>query len=337
MEEQKILSVAIPSYNSEDYLMHCVDTLLSGGNRIEILIVNDGSKDKTKEIADQYAKDYPDIVKAIHQENGGHGEAVNTGLKHATGKYFKVVDSDDWVDADALQKILDVLKVREDIDMLVSNFVYEKQGSKHKKKMRYKRQFPQNTVFTWEDMKAFPIGKYLLMHSVIYRTSLLKACGLQLPKHTFYVDNIFVYYPLPVVKNIYYMDVDFYRYFIGREDQSVNERVMISRLDQQMRVNKIMIETYLSKKVRSKKLDQYMLAYLTKITTVSSILAIRSGCLEHLEMKQELWNGIRERNGDLYRKMRYTLLGVGVNLPTVAGRKIAVFIYKIAQKIYGFN
>ena len=337
MKRQKILSVAIPSYNSETYLKHCVDTLLKGGQRIEILIVNDGSKDKTKEIADAYQEKYPTIVKAIHQENSGHGEAVNTGLSYATGNYFKVVDSDDWVDETALGQILDVLEKQDELDLLISNFVYEKQGATHKKTMKYTKQFPVNRVFTWEHMKPFPVGKYLLMHSVIYRTSLLKECGLKLPKHTFYVDNIFVYYPLPFVKNISYMDVDFYRYFIGRKDQSVNEKVMIGRLDQQMRVNMLMVEIYLAKKIKSKKLDKYMLTYLMQVTTVSSILAIKSGTKQHLKMKKELWDTIRTRDVDLYQKMRGTLLGVGVNIPTVAGRKFAVLIYKIAQKIYGFN
>ena len=87
-----------------------------------------------------------------------------------------------------------------------------------------------------EGCKIFMIGQYILMHSVIYRTQLLKECGLELPKHTFYVDNIFVYQPLPHVKNMYYLDVNFYRYFIGRTDQSVNESVMIGRIDQQLRV-----------------------------------------------------------------------------------------------------
>ncbi len=337
MEKQKILSVAIPSYNSEAYLKRCVESLLKGGKRLEILIVNDGSTDRTKEIADAYEQAYPDIVTAIHQENRGHGGAVNTGMKYAKGKYFKVVDSDDWVDKEALKQILDVLEREDELDMLVSNFVYEKQGAKHKKRMKYTKQFPQNKVFTWEDIKPFSIGKYLLMHSVIYRTSLLKACGLKLPKHTFYVDNIFVYYPLPAVKNIYYIDVDFYRYFVGREDQSVNEIVMIGRLDQQMRVNKIMLETYLSQKSRSKKLDQYMFSYLLIVTSISSILAIKSSTREHLKMKEELWDEIRKMDSKLYQKMRRSLLGVGVNLPTVAGRKLAVFVYKIAQKIYGFN
>ena len=95
----KLLSIAVPCYNSEDYMRHCIETLLPGGEDVEIIIVDDGStKDRTAEIADEYAAKYPGIVKAVHQENGGHGEAVNTGLRNATGLYFKVVDSDDWLD-----------------------------------------------------------------------------------------------------------------------------------------------------------------------------------------------------------------------------------------------
>ena len=103
----KLLSFAIPCYNSEDYMEHCIESILPGGEDVEIIIVDDGSKDRTAEIADRYAEKYPTIVKAIHQENGGHGEAVNTGLKNATGIYFKVVDSDDWVDHDAYVAVLD--------------------------------------------------------------------------------------------------------------------------------------------------------------------------------------------------------------------------------------
>ena len=107
----KILSVAIPCYNSAAYMEHCVETLLAGGEDIEIIIVNDGStKDDTAKIADRLAEEHPTIIKAVHQENGGHGQAVNTGLLNATGYYFKVVDSDDWVDEDALKKIIKTLK-----------------------------------------------------------------------------------------------------------------------------------------------------------------------------------------------------------------------------------
>ena len=105
----KLLSVTIPCYNSQDYMEHCIETLLTGGEDVEILIVDDGSKDATAEIADRYQKKYPTIIKAIHQENGGHGAAVNTGIANATGLYFKVVDSDDWVKEDAYLTILEKL------------------------------------------------------------------------------------------------------------------------------------------------------------------------------------------------------------------------------------
>ena len=133
----KLLSVAIPCYNSEAYMRHCIESLLEGGDEVEILIVDDGStKDNTALIADEYQEKYPGICKAIHQENGGHGEAVNTGLKNAGGIYFKVVDSDDWVDKDAYMEVLKTLREfvygKETLDMLISNFVYEKQGARHK-------------------------------------------------------------------------------------------------------------------------------------------------------------------------------------------------------------
>ena len=338
MSLQKLLSVAIPSYNSEAYMEHCIDTLLTGGERVEILVVNDGSKDTTAEIADRYATKYPTIVRAIHQENGGHGEAVNAGLRNATGKFFKVVDSDDWVDEEALQMVLDTLEVyQDDIELLISNYVYEKQGAKHKKVMEYSNYLPINKVFTWNDMKPFPIGKYLLMHSVIYKTEMLRDCGLVLPKHTFYVDNIFVFDPLPSVKRMYYLNVNFYRYFIGRDDQSVNEKVMIRRLDQQMRVNRIMAESFLNRDISNAYLEKYMFNYLSIITTVSSILAIKSGTEEHLAMKKQLWEDFKALDLPLYKRLRYTVLGIGVNLPGSVGRKLAIGIYKITQKIYGFN
>lgn len=288
----KLLSVVIPCYNSQEYMKYCIESLLPGGEDVELLIVNDGSSDKTAEIADEYAEAYPNIIRAIHQENGGHGEAVNTGIKNATGLYLKVVDSDDWVDTRAYLKILKTLKEftneNKSIDMFISNFVYEKEGSKFKKVMKYDNILPEGKIFSWNDIGNFKKGQYILMHSVIYRTQLLRDCNLVLPKHTFYVDNLFVYVPLKYVQNIYYLNVDFYRYFIGREDQSVNESVMIRRIDQQIKVNKLMLEKVDLQSIENEKLYRYMLNYLEIITVVSGVLLIRSGTKENLEKKKEL-------------------------------------------------
>ena len=337
----KILSIAVPCYNSQDYMEKCVDSLLKGGEDVEILIVDDGSKDATAEIADAYEKKYPTIVRAIHQENAGHGGAVNTGIANATGLYFKVVDSDECVDEDAYHQILDKLKEivggSRTLDMFISNFVYEKQGAKHKKVMRYTKQLPQNEIFTWSDIRRFTKGKYLLMHSVIYRTKLLRECGLQLPEHTFYVDNIFVYKPLPSVNTMYYLDVDFYRYFIGRDDQSVNEKVMIGRIDQQIKVNKLMVDEFDLWKITNRKLRGYMFNYLEIITVISTVMCIRSGTDENLEKKRELWGYIKRKDLRLFHHLRNGILGQSTNLPGRGGRKISIAAYKITQKVVGFN
>ncbi|MEG1145568.1 MAG: glycosyltransferase, partial [Clostridium sp.] len=333
----KLLSITIPCYNSAAYMEKCIDSLLPGGDEVEILIIDDGSvKDNTAEIADSYEKRYPGICRAIHQENGGHGEAVNAGLRNATGVYFKVVDSDDWVNEEAYVKIMDTLRdfvnKNQQLDMLISNFVYEKQGVKRKKVMNYRTALPQNEVIDWSGVKMFMLGQYILMHSVIYRTEMLHECGLELPKHTFYVDNIFVYQPLPHVKSMYYLDVNFYRYFIGRDDQSVNEEVMIGRIDQQLLVTKLMIGYYDVLKLPNRKLRHYMINYLEIMMTVSSILAIRSETEENLAKKKELWQFLKQKNLPLYLRLRWGFLGQGTNLPGKSGRKISIACYKITQK-----
>ncbi len=337
----KLLSIVIPCYNSEEYMSYCIESLLVGGEQVELLIINDGSVDNTAEIADQYEKLYPTIVKAIHQENGGHGEAVNTGIRHASGRYLKVVDSDDWVDTRAYLKILkklnDFLVEATSVDMIISNFVYEKEGAKYKKVMKYENVLPEGVIFTWEDIGQFRKGQYILMHSVIYRTQLLKDCGLELPKHTFYVDNLYVYKPLERVKKIFYMNVDFYRYFIGREDQSVNEKVMIKRVDQQIKVNKLMIDLVPLDNLESPKLRQYMRHHLEIVTVVSAILLIRSGEQENLLKKKQLWKYIKDKDPVLYNDLRYGILGHTINLPGRVGRKISISAYKISQKLVGFN
>ena len=338
----KLLSVVIPCYNSQDYMRKAIECLLPGGEDVEIIIVDDGSKDDTAMIADEYEKKYPSVVKAVHQENGGHGEAVNTGLRNATGTFFKVLDSDDWFKEEAYLQVLERLKELVSlgcvVDMFICNFVYEKEGKKRKKVMTYRSVFPRDQVFTWDDTRVFKPGQYILMHSVIYRTRLLKDCGLELPAHTFYVDNLFVFIPLVYVKTMYYMDVNLYRYYIGREDQSVNESIMISRVDQQIRVTKLMIDymAHSSRNLRRKQ-ERYMLSYLNIMMTISSILLIKEGSEESLAKKRELWNYLKDNDQRDYIRLRFSICGTNMNLPGKGGRKISVMEYKIAQRFVGFN
>lgn len=337
----KYISIAIPCYNSESYMARAVESVLPGGDDVEIIIVNDGSEDNTSAIAHEYEKKYPNIIKVIDKENGGHGDAVNTGLENATGKYFKVLDSDDWVKEGSLHRILrlfrDFEKEEEELDMLIANYVYEKEGVSHKKVVHYRNALPQDVIFKWSDVGHFRLDQYILMHSVIYRTELLKLCQLKLPKHTFYVDNIYVYYPLPHVRRLYYVDEDFYRYYIGREDQSVNEKVMIKRVDQQIFVTKTMIDMYHMREMPNKRLRNYMINYLAIMMTVSSILLIRSKEKENLEKKKELWLYLKRKDRRTYYRIRYGILGQTMNLPGKSGRKISSMVYLVARRIVGFN
>lgn len=341
----KLLSIAIPCYHSEGYMGKCIESLLEGGEDVEIIIVDDGStKDQTAKIADEYAAKYPSVIKAVHKPNGGHGSAVNAGIDNATGLFFKVVDSDDWVKKEAYLKVLDTLRELAGgsavLDMLICNYVYEKEGEKRKKVIQYRHSLPTGVMFTWEDCHHFFKGHYILMHSVIFRTKLLRENRIRLPEHTFYVDNLYVFEPLPYVKNMYYLDENFYRYYIGRADQSVNEEVMISRIDQQIKVNKLMVDYMTDHKeeiIVNKRLYQYMKNYLEIITTISSVLLIRSGTEENLEKKKELWKYIKARDKKLYNKLRYGIMGCAMNLPGKGGRKLSEEGYKIAQKIFKFN
>ncbi len=337
----KILTVAIPCYNSQDYMRHAVESVLVGGEDVEILIINDGSVDDTGKIADELEQEYPGIIRAIHQENGGHGEAVNAGIRNAKGLYFKVLDSDDWLDREALVKVMEKLRsfIREGrlVDMFLANYVYEKPSVHKHKAIRYEGVFPQEKIFGWSDIKKFKISQNILMHSVIYRTQMLLDCSLELPKHTFYVDNIFVYTPLPYVKTMYYMDLDLYRYFIGRDDQSVNEKVMMGRIDQQIKVNKLMIDAHDLNKIKNKKLRDYMVKYLAMMMTVSSVFLIKEGSEESLEKRTELWKYLKNSSRNTFRLVNKQVLSKPMQIRGKAGRKMVVWGYSISRKLYGFN
>ena len=341
--QQKLITFAVPCYNSAAYMRHCIETLLSAGEQAEIILVDDGStKDDTPAICDEYAAKYPTIVKAIHQENGGHGEGVNQGIRNATGLYYKVVDSDDWLDTDALKKVLarlTTLVARGTApDMMICNYVYEHVVDNTHHTVSYKSILPQDRVFAWDEIGRFPPSQNILMHTVIYRTQILRDSGLELPKHTFYVDNIFVYQPLPFVKTMYYMDLDLYRYFIGRADQSVNESIMVKRVDQQLRVTRHMIDCQdLDALKGEKKLRAYMLHYLSMMMAVSDIFLLLDGSAEAKEKQKGLWQYLREHtSAAVYRSIRFGFGGV-TNLPFPKGDAIVVGGYRIARKIFKFN
>lgn len=343
---QKTLSFGIPCYNSAAYMDRCILSILEGSNfadDVQIIIVDDGStKDNTYEKAQEWQAKYPDIVIAHHQENGGHGMAVLAALEHATGTYFKVVDSDDWVDAEALQKTLVTLRqfitYETRVDLLVTNYVYEHTEDNKQITVDYGFALPKKKIIGWDKIGHFNLWQNLLMHALCYRTDILKDGGIPMPAHTFYVDNIYAYVPLPRCKTLYYLDVDLYRYFIGREDQSVNEAVMVSRIDQQLRVTRIMMESYhLYEDVQSKRLRSYMAGYFTLMMAVCSIFSKLSDKPDAIDNLNELWAELKAYDRRMYRVARDGIVGIGCNLPGKLGTQATLMFYRIAQRLVKFN
>lgn len=324
-----LISFVVPCFNSEKYMRKCIDSLLV--DSAEIILVNDGSTDNTGKICDEYKEKYNNVV-VIHKENGGHGSGVNAGLRVAKGNYFKVVDSDDWLDRDALNKVLKIL-AKNDIDMFLANFVYEHVHTNSEKVMSFGHSLPKDEIFTWRDIHKLKLTQYILMHNVIYRTSLLIECGLELPNHTFYVDNIFVYYPLQHVSKLYYADVNLYRYYIGRDDQSVNEKRMISLVDNQVLVTKTMINVEINPEEKS--LRKYMIKYLGMMMSISSIFLMLDDSQSALNKKKELWEYL-ERN-KYHRDVRYKTLAFFTTFNNRFFRRFVFSIYKTAKRIFKFN
>ncbi len=340
-EAVPLLSVVVPAYNSADYLDRSLTSLIGYGTALEVIVVDDGSTDATPAMADAWARAHPDVIRVIHQANAGHGGALNTGIAAARGTYLKVLDSDDWADRRAMVDLLNQLgadrAAGREIDLVVSNYVYEKQGKNHKAAIRYRNVLPRGRIFGWESVRRCRQDQYLLMHSLVYRAELLRRSGLVLPEHTFYVDYLYSFVPLPLVRTIRYVDVDLYRYFIGREDQSVNEPVMISRIDQLVRVNHAMVAAMPPRDAVDPHLYRYMAHYLMMNSIVCSIMLVLSGTPEHIAEKERLWRDLDATDPDAARAVRSTLMGRLVALRGRSGRLVQVGLYRSARGIFGFS
>ena len=335
----KLLTVTIPCYNSQDYMEKCIKSLLPGGNRVQIIIIDDGSKDETGEIADRYAKEYPHIVTTVHQENGGHGAGINQGIEYAEGKYFKVVDSDDWV-SDDFVSFLDKLEQCETsggVDLLVTNYYYEHADGKGNRSICYANALPENRIFGWAETKPFRVHQLLTIHSSTFRTELLRRNTKALPKHVFYEDNLMVYQGLPFVQKMYYLNVDLYRYYIGRAGQSVQRDVMTRRYQHQLIVTQKCFEAVHLDEIKDQKQRKYLKHELFMMFGISVIYARLNKSEEADKILNEMWESCRAFDpkwADFFRK--HTPLRL-VSIPGRAGWSLADTVYTAANKVVRYN
>lgn len=332
----KLISFAVPCYNSQDYMSNCIDSLLAGGDDVEIIIINDGSRDGTLNIAQSYAGKFPSVVKVIDKENGGHGSGVNAGLQAAEGLYYKVVDSDDRLERDALLKL--IAKIKEHIaagvspDLYVTNFVYDHAYDNTTHLSTYKKKIPEGKIVGWNCVKKFRFSHMMLMHALLFKRDIVLQSGTVLPEHTFYVDNIYAYKPLPCVKTLCYLNLDLYWYFIGRADQSINIDNFVKRYKQQIRVMLCMSDAYNWSEIKTfpKGLKKYMWHSLEAIMMTTLLFTCAEYSPERKADLKEMWRHIKSRDKKLYARLRRRSYALAVNyLPW----RLRGFIMKVGYKI----
>jgi len=335
----KLITFAVPAYNSQAYLSHCLDSLVAGGDDVEVIVINDGSTDNTELIARQYETKYPQIVKVISKANGGHGSGINVGLENASGLYFKVVDSDDWLDDQSLAMLLQTirkhLQEQKLADLYITNFVYDKVNEGKFFIRKFNHHFHGDGLTEWSKVRRFFGAQVLLMHSLTYQTAKLRASGIKLPNHTFYVDNIYAYTPLPMMKSIFYINIDLYHYYIGREDQSVNINIFTKRFEQQIRVMNEMLKAYSYSEIMKmeKGLRKYMLHCLSAIMMITIFFTGAKDGEDRRKALAEMWSSLKSRDYQLYRFLRSRSMPAAVNhLPWRFRGTMMTIGYKILRK-----
>lgn len=231
---EKLLTIVVPSYNASNYLDFNLQSFLkpSAPEKLELVVVDDGSTDDTARIADAYHEQYPDIVKVVHKENGGHGSGINAGLAVATGLYFKVVDADDWVDHDALKRLLEFIEsCEEHPDVIYNNYYWRitdeaKTPDEYEKKVEFAEAFSGVEYHRVYDFESIADKCYIKMHNMTIRTEILKEHHLHIDEHCFYVDMEYILYPMPFVETIAFLPEFLYQYQIGRQGQSMDPAKM---------------------------------------------------------------------------------------------------------------
>lgn len=335
----KLLTVTVPCYNSQDYMEKCIESLLPGGDRVEIIIIDDGSKDNTGKIADEYAEKYPGIVRVVHQENGGHGEGINQGLKHATGIYFKVVDSDDTLSTD-FSKLLDTLEDCErqgGVDLAVTNYYYVHSDGVGDRSINYSSVLPEGRIFSWEDTKPFRIYQLLTIHSCTFRTEAMRQWGEALPKHVFYEDNLMVYQTLPHVKKMYYLNTDLYRYWIGRPDQSVQSSILAKRYSHQILVTEKCFTAWHLDDVTEPRLKRYMKHELFMMFGIAILATRQNQSAETDAALVKMWENCIAYDPKWGRYFRKHTPLLFISMPGKFGQKFAGGVYHFANNVVRFN
>lgn len=236
----KILTISVAAYNVKKTLSKTLDSFNDSRiyDDVEVLIIDDGSKDKTKDIAEKYEKLVPQMFKYIKKSNGGHGSTINKGITLATGKYFKVIDGDDWVDTDSLIKFVEKLK-NMNSDLVLTN--HTEVYPNHTMKVCLVHDLVDGKTYTWND--KFDI-KRVTLHTLTIKTRLLQQNKVHITENCFYVDVEYVIWSIYLAHTITYLDIYLYMYRLGNNNQSVSKMNMLKNVNMQEKVSYQLVKLY---------------------------------------------------------------------------------------------
>lgn len=322
MKEEKLLSIVVPTYNMERYLARCLDSLLvpSVIKHIEILVINDGSKDQSGVIAHNYQERYPQSVKVIDKENGGYGSVLNIGLLNASGKYFKVCDSDDWFDGEAFGNFVFQL-IKLDTDIVYNSYSKEYlNGKSMKMKSPLDEDVIYSTPYLLSDVK---LNRLLCLPEITYKTAVLKECGFTLLEKTLYVDLEYITYPIACVQSISFINCNLYRYFIGRVDQSISRKSMEKNIHNLEKVIDALTAFYSDNKLEPYK-EKLVIKQLAEVNTTmlcTYLLSYRMSRKKIVTVLRDKLLVLKKQNKDVYNCIRQEkalpnrLLNIYINFP----------------------
>lgn len=225
---EKLLTLVIPTYNMEKYLQRCLDSLLISDqqvfHKLEVLIVNDGSKDASSAIGHQYESKFPEVFRVIDKENGNYGSCINRGVDESTGLFFKILDADDWYSTDGLASLLqEIDKWKDGVDALFTEFTYHDFYNNTKTLYQFKEVDYQHAFYLKDIPMVGTANEFMLkMYSLTIKTDILRKIGLRLDTGISYTDNEFMYFPYHQIGKAVFLQVNVYQYFIGRDDQTVS-------------------------------------------------------------------------------------------------------------------
>lgn len=323
----KILSISIAAYNVEKYIEKTLNSLIIKNlDLLEVLIVNDGSKDKTLEIAKKFEEKYPETFRVIDKENGGYGSTINEGIKNATGKYFKQLDGDDWYFTENLDKLCnDLIDVDEDI--IYTPYIKHRITDGDE-------QIVSNDAIKYSETKDLnEIIKYVnpvfYMHNIAFKTEILKANNIKIDEHCFYTDTEYVIFPMIYCKTIKFLEYPIYVYRYGDENQSVGIEGRKKHYKDHLKMSNSMLEKYSEISKLPTNIKDYFDEYLATIFSsgIGNYLMLLKPTKENYKLIKEYDSNVKKTSESVYKRMNKYSKSVK------AIRKSNYIIYYIFNKL----